>query len=131
MKIAVGTDDGKTLCKDPFCKSPYFVVMEILNAKVVGREARENRTRGQKAEQGYENIEAVMDLLGDCSLFMGSGFGKDAVEEISSRGIDCISTHMEGIDDAVCAYLDNKVDGFRFYSRDKKEHLPCTQRPYL
>jgi len=36
MKIAVGTDDRKTLHKGDLCGSRYFAVLEILNAEVVG-----------------------------------------------------------------------------------------------
>lgn len=38
MKIAIGTDDRKTLRKDHFGGSRYFAVIEILNAEVMGRE---------------------------------------------------------------------------------------------
>lgn len=131
MKIAIGTDDQKTIQKGQFSGSRYFVVMEILNAGMTYKTIRVRDSGSQDTTQNHDNTQAVMDLLKDCSLFMGASYGRDAVEEITSRGIDCISTTIEGIEDAVSAYLDGKVAHFCFYSRDQKDHIPCTKRPYI
>jgi len=120
MKIAIGTDDKKTVRKGHFGGSKYFVVIEILNADV----------EGQKAKTKHGQANAIIHLLEDCSLFMGRSFGKGSVDEISSCGVDCISTDIEEIDDAVCSYLDGRLERFNYYSPDTKEHLPCAQRPY-
>jgi len=131
MKIAVGTDDGKTVRKGHFGGSRYFVVIEILNAEVVGREMRDNsHVEGQKTKKRHGQADAIIHLLEDCSLFMGRNFGKGSVDEISSRGVDCISTHIEEIDDAVCSYFDGRLEKFSYYSPDTKEHHPCAERPY-
>ena len=61
---------------------------------------------------------------------MGRNFGKNSVDEISSCGVDCISARIEEINDAVCSYLDGRLERFNYYSPDAKEHRPCTQRPY-
>jgi len=48
------------------------VVIEILNAEVVGREVRDNpHVEGQKTKKRHGEAEAIIHLLGDCSLFMG------------------------------------------------------------
>ena len=41
MKIAIGTDDKKTIRKGHFGESRYYLVIEILNAQIVGEESRE------------------------------------------------------------------------------------------
>ena len=131
MKVAIGTDDRKTVRKSHFGGSRYFVVIEILNAEVVGREVRDNpHVEGQKTKKRHGEADAIIHLLEDCTLFMGRTFGKGSVDEISSRGVDCISTNIEEIDDAVCSYLDGRLEGFNYYSPDTKEHLPCAQRSY-
>ena len=131
MKIAVGMDDRKTVHKGDFGGSRYFVVIEILNAEVVGKKVRENpHVEGQKTKKKHGQANAIIHLLEDCSLFMGRSFGKGSVDEISSCGVDCISTDIEEIDDAVCSYLDGRLERFNYYSPDTKEHLPCAQRPY-
>ena len=131
MKIAVGTDDRKTVRKGHFGGSRYFAVIEMLNAEVVGREVRDNpHTEDQKTEKIHGQADAIIHLLADCKLFMGRTFGKGSAGEISSRGVDCISTHIEEIDNAVCSYLDGRLEKFSYYSLDAKEHRPCDQRPY-
>ena len=42
MKIAIGTDDKKTIRKGHFGESRYYLVIEIINAQIVGKELREN-----------------------------------------------------------------------------------------
>ena len=131
MKVAIGTDDRKTVRKSHFGGSRYFVVIEILNAEVVGREVRDNpHVEGQKTKKRHGEADAIIHLLEDCTLFMGRTFGKGSVDELSSRGVDCISTNIEEIDDAVCSYLDGRLEKLNCYSPDAKEHLPCAQRPY-
>ena len=131
MKIAVGTDDRKTVSKGHFDESRYFVVIELLNAEVMGREIRDNPVvEGQKTKARHGQIDAIIHLLEDCNLFMGRSIGKDSVDKISFCGVDCISTTIEGIDDAVCSYLDGKLERFSYYSPDTKEYLPCAQRSY-
>ena len=131
MKIAIGTDDRKTVRKGHFGGSRYFVVIEILNAEVVKREVRDNpRLEGQKIKKRHGEADAIIRLLNDCGLFMGRSFGKGSVDEISSRGVDCISSNIEEIDDAVCSYLDGRLEGFSYYNSNTKEHLPCAQRTY-
>jgi predicted Fe-Mo cluster-binding NifX family protein len=131
MKIAVGTDDGKRVRKGHFCKSGYFVVIEILNAEVMNRVIRVNPyAETQEVREQDEKTYRILHLLADCSLFMGKIFEEDAVDKIVARGVDCITTNFEQIDDAVCSYLDGKLAGFRYYSPDMKEHLPCSDRPY-
>ena len=72
MKIAVGTDDRKSIRKDHFGGSRYFVVIEILNAEVVGREIRDNpHVEGQKTKERHGQADAIIHPLKDCSLFMG------------------------------------------------------------
>ena len=132
MKIAVGTDDRKTVSKGHFGESKYFLVIEIRNAEIVGKEVRDNlHVEGRKTKERHGQADPIISLLEDCSLFMGRGFNKGSVDEISSRGTDCISTSIEGIDDAVSSYLDGKIESFSYYSSDTKEYLPCAQRSYI
>ncbi len=132
MKIAVGTDDGKTVREGRFCKSRHFMVIEILNAEIAEQSLMDNPHAiiGKETEEGEGKIVSVMQLLKDCSLYMGRRFDEYALEATAAQGIDCISTHYNEIDDAVCFYLDGKLEKFSYYSPDAKEHLPCAQRLY-
>jgi len=132
MKIAIGTDDKKTIHKGHFGDSRHYLVFEILNAKVVARELRENaHTRYEKGMECHGQPQGIIELLQDCSIFMGRSFEKRSLQTIKYRGIDCILTSIEDIDWAVSSYLDGKDDGFHYYDRQEKDFIPCEARTFL
>ena len=132
MKIAIGTDDKKTIRKGHFGESRYYLVIEILNAQIVGEELRENPyLESGKSKKRHGQPEEIVSLLHDCSLFMTKSMGKKSLTEISSRKIDCIFTNIEDIDRAVSLYLDGKLEGFKFYDPDEKDFILCSQRKYI
>ena len=132
MKIAVGTDDKKTIRKGHFGESRYYHVIEILNAQIVGEEFRENLyLESGKAKKKHGQPEEIISLLHDCSLFMSRSMGEKSLTEISSRKIDCIFTNIDDIDRAVSLYLDGKLEGFKFYGVGEKHFIPCSERKYI
>ncbi len=132
MKIAVGTDDKKTIRKGHFGESRYYLVIEILNAQIVGEELRKNPyLESGKSKKNHGQPEEIITLLHDCSLFMARSMGKKSLAEISSRKIDCIFTNIDDIDRAVSLYLDGKLEGFKYYNPDKKNFILCSQRKYI
>ncbi len=131
MKVAIGTDDKRTIRKSHFYGSRYFLVIEILNAQVVAKELRNNTyVEAEKAKEDQGQTERIINLLKDCSLFMARSFGRRSVLEISSCGIDCITTDIENINQAISSYLDGQVKGFEYFDRDAKAFMPCTQRAF-
>ena len=131
MKIAIGTDDKKTIRKGHFGESRYYLVIEILNAQIVGEELRENPyLESGKSKKNHGQPEEIISLLHDCSLFMARSMGKKSLTEISSRKIDCIFTNIDDIDRAVSLYLDGKLEGFEFYDLGEKHFIPCSERKY-
>ena len=132
MKIAIGTDDKKTIRKGHFGESRYYLVIEILNAQIVGEELRENPyLESGKAKKNHGQPEEIISLLHDCSLFMARNMGKKSLTEISSRKIDCIFTNIENIGQAISSYLDGKLEGFKYYDPDEKNFILCSQRKYI
>ena len=132
MKIAIGTDDKKTIRKGHFGESRYYLVIEILNAQIVGEESRENPyLEPGKAKKSHGQPEEIVSLLHDCSLFMARSMGKKSLAEISSRKIDCIFTNIENIGQAVSLYLDGKLEDFKYYDPDEKNFILCSQRKYI
>jgi predicted Fe-Mo cluster-binding NifX family protein len=132
MKIAIGTDDKKTIRKGHFGESQYYLVMEILNAQIVGKESRENPyLESGKAKKNHGQPEEIIGLLHDCSLFMAKSMGKKSLAEISSHKIDCIFINIDNIDRAVSLYLDGKLEGFKYYDPDEKDFILCSQRKYI
>jgi len=132
MKIAIGTDDKKTIRKGHFGESRYYLIIEILNAQIVGKELRENPyLEPGKVKKSHGQSEQIISFLHDCSLFMARSMGKKSLTEISSRKIDCIFTNIDDIDRAVSLYLDGKLEGFKYYNPDKKDFILCSQRKYI
>ena len=132
MKIAIGTDDKKTIRKGHFGESRHYLVIEVLNAQIVGKELRENPyLEPGKAKKSHGQPEEIVSLLHDCSLFMARSMGKKSLTEISSRKIDCIFTNIDDIDRAVSLYLDGKLEGFKYYDVGEKLFVSCSERKYI
>ncbi|MCD4717577.1 MAG: hypothetical protein K8R45_12670 [Desulfobacterales bacterium] len=127
MKTAIGTDDKKTIRKGYFCESRYFLVTEILNAKIVGQELRDNSCV-VAGKNNQDQAERVIDLLKDCAIFMAGSMEEKSLTEIKSRNLDCIITSIEEIHTAISYYIDGQLEGFKYYDADAKDLIPCSQR---
>ena len=130
MKIAIGTDDKKTIRKGHFCESRHFLVTEILNAQIVGQEFRDN-SHVEAGKDNQDRAGRIMDLLKDCAVFMAESMEEESLVEIRSRNLDCIITDIEEIDTAICSYIDGQLEGFKYYDADAKDLIPCSQRKYV
>lgn len=129
MKIAIGTDDGKTIRKGHFGSSRYYQVIEILNGEITGRELRANPHVEIENTTGHHG-EAVkiVDLLKDCGLFIAGSMGKKSSAEIAANHIDCIITIFKTVDFAVSKYLLGENEGFKFYDSDSGKFISCLER---
>jgi predicted Fe-Mo cluster-binding NifX family protein len=131
MKIAIGTDDKRTIRKGHFGESRYYQVIEILNAQIVGNDLRKNPYfEDERVSTHHGQADRIINLLGDCNLFMASSFGKRSVQKISSRGVDCITARIENIDQAISSYLDGRVEDFSYYDLNTEDYVRCSQRSY-
>jgi predicted Fe-Mo cluster-binding NifX family protein len=125
MKIAVITDDGKTVSQH-FGYAPYYLVFTIEGKKVVGQEQRDkaghhNLGGGHHEEQHVQGqphgLDAasqskhatMMDNISDCQLLIAGGMGYGAYQSLKSRNIDVIITDVENIAEAVQLYLEGKL----------------------
>jgi predicted Fe-Mo cluster-binding NifX family protein len=129
MKIAIGTDDQESIRKGYFGDSRYYLILEVRNAAVAGREWREDPDATRSKSNGHNGQpQRIIMFLGDCSIFLGGSFKEKFLQEISSRGIDCFLTEIEDINKAVSSYLDGQDEGFQYYDKEKKTFIPCSQR---
>lgn len=129
MKIAVATDDGALIRKDHFGSSRYYQIIEILNGEIVNRELRRN-PHAETDDEGHSHgqVGPVLELLEDCSLFIGRSMGKKSVAAIAARHIDCILTKFETVDSAIDNYLRGADQGFKFYDADVGKFISCQAR---
>lgn len=126
MKIAMGTDDNKTIRKGHFGESIYFAIFEILNGEIKSQEIRENPRAGGEVHHGES--EKILDLLHDCELYMARSMGKRSMAKIAEKKVDCIITEFPDIDQALRKFLDADDEGFQYYDFKREKLIPCSER---
>ena len=126
MKIAIGTDDKKTIRKAHFGESAFYAIYEILNGEIKSQEIRENPGVGREGHHGEPR--KALELLNDCELFMARSMGKRSMAKIAGKKIDCIITEFADIDLALQKFLDAEDEGFRYYDFRRETLLPCSER---
>ncbi len=126
MKIAVGSDDKKTIRKGHFGESRFYLVFEVLNGEIKTEELRENPRDLQ--QNGHGKTSAILELLGDCGILMGRSMGRKSMKKIAEKNIDCIITTTEEIDQAVNKFLEGENDGYQFFDVESGSLLPCAMR---
>ena len=129
MKIAVGTDDGKTIRKGHFGSSRYYRIVEILNGEIASKELRRNSyVEAENATRHHGQSRQLLDLLKDCSLFIAGSMGKKSSSGITARHIDCIITKFKTVDLAVSKYMQGENEGFKVYDADSEKFISCLER---
>ena len=132
MKVALGTDDKKTLRKGHFGHSRYFAIIEILNGEIVANEIRKNpHVDSGEGHNSHGEPEKIRALLEDCGLFMAKRMGRRSAISLSTGGVDCIITDIDSVDQAVSTYLYKKSDQFKYFSKVADDFVPCSQRSIM
>lgn len=123
MKIAVITDDGKTISQH-FGRAPYYMVLTIEEGKIVNSEKRDKLGHNQFSAIGPEehnheqhglddashNKHAQMaGSIADCQALLCGGMGMGAYESMRRLNIQPIVTDLRDIETAVQAYIDGKL----------------------
>jgi predicted Fe-Mo cluster-binding NifX family protein len=123
MKIAVITDDGKTISQH-FGRAPYYMVFSIEEGKIAKREMRDKLGHNQFSAVGPEEhhheqhgLDAVSHdkhtqmagSISDCQALLCGGMGMGAYESMRRLNIQPIVTDLRDIEAAVQAYIDGKL----------------------
>jgi predicted Fe-Mo cluster-binding NifX family protein len=127
MKIAVVSEDGMTI-SEHFGRAPFYIVVNIEDNRVVGREIRDKMGHAQfRYEQHSEEAhganphghgfdtaaqnrhERMAAAIGDCKVLLTRGMGAGAYESMRKAGIRPIVTDIASIDDAIVAYLEGRL----------------------
>jgi predicted Fe-Mo cluster-binding NifX family protein len=137
MKIAVVTDDGQTISAH-FGRASHFLVATLDEGQITGRELRaktghqdfvhlENGETGHELhhdhenghEQGHEHGRGagaqdrharMFATVADCSVVLARGMGMGAYEGLQAAGIRPIVTTVAGIDDALEAFVEDRLE---------------------
>ena len=124
MKIVMGSDDKKFIRKKHFGESRFYIVFEIDNGEILNREVRENITF-EGDEHGHGQSGEVMKLLSDCSIFIGRSMGKKSMQNISRKGIKCIISGIEDIEETVKAYISEDGKSFKYFNAESDSLISC------
>ncbi len=124
MKIAVITDDGKTISQH-FGRAPYYLVLTIEAGEVVNREMRaklgHNQFKVQPHKEEHNGVDHGMDpashdkhvsmaeTIADCKAVLCGGMGMGAYESMRRLDIQPVVTELLDIDAAVQAFIAGKL----------------------
>ncbi len=124
MKIAAVTEDGKTVSQH-FGRAPYYLVVTVEEGKVLGRELRQKLGHAQFANEAHDPAPGTQPhgmgpgaqrrharmaaAISDCQVLLCGGMGRGAYESVREVGIQPIVTEIEGIEEAIAAYLDGSI----------------------
>lgn len=121
MKIALVTDDGKTISQH-FGRAKYYVVFDLQDGVIKGSEMRDKAAHHvgddhhQHEEGGHHGPEAdakhtsMLSNVADCEVLIARGMGWGAHEAIKGAGLKPFITNLELAEDAVKAFIEGKLD---------------------
>ena len=124
MKVAVITDDGKTISQH-FGRAPYYLVLTIEEGKVTGREMRDKmghnhfsaQAHGEEthgAGHGFDTHShnkhvSMAETIADCKALLCGGMGMGAYESMRRLNIQPVVTDLRDIEEAVQAFIDGRL----------------------
>jgi len=124
MKIAVITDDGKTISKH-FGRAQYYLVLTIEEGRIVDREMRskmghndfhnqphseETHSAGHGMESAaYDKHVSMAQTITDCKALLCGGMGMGAYESMRQLNIQPVITELDDIELAAQAFIDGNL----------------------
>jgi len=105
MKIAIESNDGVTI-KSPFLPTKGYVVYDIDESDIVGKEYRESSLKSEKAvDEKKTTSDKSHSPLNDCSAIISRGMDRSNVDIYKKEGMDVFITFKTSTKDAVRLYL--------------------------
>jgi predicted DNA-binding protein (UPF0251 family)/predicted Fe-Mo cluster-binding NifX family protein len=124
MKIAVVTDDERTVCQH-FGRASLYVVYTVENGKITGKEVRPKMghkhfasDEGHPSEHGgkhgfdaasQQKHASMAEAIKDSQVLIAGGMGMGAFESMKSYQIVPVVTDIADIDEAVSLYIEGKL----------------------
>jgi len=124
MKIAVITDDGKTISQH-FGRAPYYLVLTIEEGIIVNREMRAKVGHNQfgpdhhaggshSTEHGLDSAShhkhaQMAETIADCKVVLCGGMGKGAYDGLRQLNIQPVLTVLTDIQAAAQAFIEGKL----------------------
>ena len=116
-RIAVASDDGRFV-SDHFGGAAYFVVVEIDQDRVVGRDLRSKPKhggsgagKGRRKDSGRRRrIGESVATIQDCSTVVARGIGDHACEAFRDLGVRVLTTDLETVDQVAQAAVEGRLE---------------------
>lgn len=117
MKIAVSSDDGKTVCGH-FGRCNVFIVFDVVGDRIRSKEFRRNyyihRGLGEyssdhKPDERNLSHQEVLWILNDCHSVVSQGMGRNVIDDLKEKNIEPIITDEVNAETAVQAYIEGKL----------------------
>jgi predicted Fe-Mo cluster-binding NifX family protein len=124
MKIALITDDGKTISQH-FGRAQHYLVVTVENGQIVNREMRDKLGHFHFASQPHEDEKhaqphgmdadshskhlQMSEAITDCEALLCRGMGRGAYESMKTRNIRPLVTDIASIDEAIMAYINGQI----------------------
>jgi transcriptional regulator with XRE-family HTH domain/predicted Fe-Mo cluster-binding NifX family protein len=124
MKIALITDDGKTISRH-FGRALNYIVLTIEEGKIVTREMRSklghnhfhDQEHGESEHGAGHGMDAashnrhtgMAEAIADCKVLICGGMGMGAYESMRRLNIQPVVTDLSDIDAAAQAFIDGKL----------------------
>ncbi len=124
MKIAVITDDGKTISQH-FGRALYYLVVTAEDGKVLSQERRDKA--GHHTFASHETTEQhmagphgfgdasrnrhgqMLATIQDCQAVLAGGMGLGMQRNLEMVGIRPVLTNVENIQEAIQAFLEGRL----------------------
>jgi len=112
MKIAVPTDDGKTITSH-FGRARYFALFEVEEGRISRKEVVENNPyHGEHHEHGAgarHSHDRFIALLDGCEVIISRGMGRRAMADLEAAGIKPVFTDETDAEQAAKAYSEGTL----------------------
>jgi predicted Fe-Mo cluster-binding NifX family protein len=123
MKVAIITDDGKTISRH-FGRATHYLVVTIEDGKETNREMREKMGHQQFSAMGHEEHHGeqhgfdesshgkhiqMAGTISDCQAVICGGMGMGAYESMRRLNIQPVVTDLTDIGQVIQAYIAGKL----------------------
>ena len=124
MKIALITDDGKTISQH-FGRASHYLVMTIEDGKIIEREMRAKMGHSQFHTAAHEETPnatghgmgadshnkhvSMAEVIADCKVLLCGGMGRGAYQSMQRLNITPIVSQLRDVEEAAQAFIDGKL----------------------
>ncbi len=131
MKIAIASDDGKTISPH-FGKTEGFVIFEVFGQEIKKSEYRQNsfteHALGMEGLHRADKHKRIIEALRDCDVVISKGMGRRLYLDLKESGISPIITDMEDVEKALELYLKGILTDNPDKACHHKERKECGER---